>query len=237
VELLVDLFRDRCCKCCESFPLPSPPARHRRPWSARGGSGSGGGSSSSNSVASPNDDASSNSSNSSNSSSSSSSGGGGGLDPDLEAVVVAVDCGFTHRAHHRCLRAHVVEAIRLRHYPISCPAADLCKCTVTERGVRDLLLLGSGGGGGGGDDDNDDNGGDSDANDNAEGYLTRYYELAYEHARSINGLQRPCPNQACGAMVPIRAATSSRTAAAALHTFGVQCSACRQQWCPVRVGE
>jgi hypothetical protein len=177
IDLLQDLFRDRCCACAESFASPLLDG---------GGGGAGGGS------------------------------GGGDADD-----VVDVDCGFVHRAHRRCLHAHVVAAIQRRHYPIGCPAAELCKCNVTERGVRKLVLRGRGDGAGSGvgaaDDARDD--------DDAEGHLARFYETAFEHARRMNGLQRPCPNSACGALVPIRAASPS--------TFGVQCGTCQQYWCPV----
>ena len=204
MELLVDLFRERCCKCCESFQPSAPSPLRRR------------GRNSSSKINNNNNNMS-----------------------EDDNVVVAVECGFAHRAHQRCLRAHVVDAIKLHNYPIRCPAADLCKCTVTERGVRDLLLGGGGGGaapkaaaegGGDGADAHADNDAAADADADAESNLARFYELAYEHARRINGLQQPCPDPSCGAMVQIRAAL--RTAP---RTFDVQCGACRRQWCPVRM--
>ena len=46
--------------------------------------------------------------------------------------LIALSCGYDHVAHHVCLIAHIERLLKLKVYPLECPASILCKCQVRD---------------------------------------------------------------------------------------------------------
>lgn len=138
--------------------------------------------------------------------------------------VVAVQCGFGHQAHRRCLRNHVLQSIKVQKYPILCPGQQACKCQVLEHAVRTVLkesgvsrdeLASSESAAGGG------------AAEDGETQLAAFYQMAYDHAIALNGFLRQCPDASCQSQLDLRQGASARLP----NSRDVKCGSCRQSWC------
>ncbi len=146
--------------------------------------------------------------------------GGGGVVAE-ELVVVALGCGYSHRAHMHCLQAHVREFVSKRTFPVQCPGSRVCQCSLADSVVMAAVQA-------------IDNGSES-------AKLTlRLVDMAKERATMLDPSLRPCPDPRCGHVINVAtvaeegggggvggggAATDGSTAA------GAQCPQCSVKWC------
>ena len=131
---------------------------------------------------------------------------------------IALQCGFGHQAHRRCLRNHVLQSIKVQTFPILCPGQQACKCQVLEHAVRTVLK----------DTSRDELASSkSRAGGDGETQLAAFYQMAYNHAIALNGFLRQCPDASCQAQLDLRQGASARLP----NSRDVKCGSCRQSWC------
>ncbi len=96
-----------------------------------------------------------------------SSGGGGGGGGGDDEPALSLGCACAHRAHKRCLKRVLADALRAKEHPLACPAGQACRGVVPDEVVQQAL--------------HDD-----------EPLLRMFFDNAVDRAAAAHRFKRPC---------------------------------------------